>query len=295
MTNASSTTEKSEPHEPQPFRWRTGIAYKTRDRIVVRGYDVNELTGNIDFGSMTYLILRAELPSPAHAAMTNAMMVSLAEHAMSPSSATVRFATSGGAELSAAVAAGMAAIGRLHGTADRPAQMFLGVAERAAAEHVDVAEAARRTVAEMRARRESMPGFHHPQHIRDPRTARLLGLAEELDIAGDYVAVARAMEDATEGVFGRRLYLNGPGAMGCIGLDMGFEPVQIKALFLVARTASLCAHMIEESTREVGWRASAGAAMVQPLSLAMQGPDFYDGPPERTLPHPNGSTPIAAS
>jgi len=37
--------------------------------------------------------------------ITNAMMVSLAGHAMSPSSATVRFATAGGAELNAARAA----------------------------------------------------------------------------------------------------------------------------------------------------------------------------------------------
>ncbi len=269
--------------EREPFRWRTGIAYKTRDRIVVRGYDVNELTGAVDFGSMTYLILRGDLPSPAHAAMTNAMMVCLAEHAMSPSSATVRFAAAGGAELSAAVAAGMAAIGRLHGTADRPAQMFLGVTERAEKEGIDDAESARLTVAEMRARREAMPGFHHPQHIQDPRTAQLFELAEELGIAGRHVAVARAMEDATEAVFGRRLYINGPGAMGCIGLDMGFLPVQIKALFLVARTASLCAHVIEETSREVGWRASAGSTMVQPLSLEMQGPRWYDGPKERTL------------
>ncbi len=294
VANANSR-EMAETRREQPFRWRTNIAFKTRDRIVVRGYNLNELTGNVDFASMTYLILRTELPTPAHAAMTNAMMVSLAEHAMSPSSATVRFATSGGAELSAAVAAGMAAIGRLHGTADRPAQMFLGVAERAVAEGVDVVEAARRTVVEMRARRESMPGFHHPQHIRDPRTDRLLGIAEELGIAGQYVAVARAMEDATEGVFGRRLYLNGPGSMGCIGLDMGFEPIQIKALFLVARTASLCAHVIEESSREVGWRASEGAEMVQPLSLTMQGPDYYDGPAERSLPRTTGSTVTAVS
>jgi citrate synthase len=293
VTKEDGVKVKDEAPAQQPFRWRTSIAYKTRDRIVVRGYDVNELTGTIDFGTMTYLVLRGELPSRTHAAMTNAMMVSLAEHAMSPSSATVRFAAAGGAELSAAVAAGMTAIGRLHGTADRPAQMFLGVAERAAAEGIDRTEAARRTVAEMRARRESMPGFHHPQHIRDPRTDRLLGLADELGISGEYVAIARDMEDATEGIFGRRLYLNGPGSMGCIGLDMEFLPVQIKALFLVARTVSLCAHTIEESTREVGWRASAGAAMMQPLSLSMQGPDWYDGPAERVLELGHGSGPVA--
>lgn len=265
------------------FHWRTAIAWKNRERIVIRGYDVNELTGSLDFGEMVFLVLRGELPTPAQAKMTNALMVNLAEHAMSPSSATVRFATSGGAELNAAVAAGVAAIGRLHGTSDRPAEMYLGVAERAAHDGLSLTDAAAKVVGEMRERRESMPGFHHPQHIMDPRSQRLLGLADELGISGEYVRIARAMEAATDEVFGRRIYLNGPGAMGCIGLDMGFQPIQIKAIFIVARSLSLAAHSIEESSREKGWRASAGADMVQPLSLEMQGPDWYDGPADRTL------------
>ncbi|HYU84703.1 MAG TPA: citrate/2-methylcitrate synthase [Kribbellaceae bacterium] len=274
-------TEQNRPW----FHWQTSIAWKNKDRIVVRGYDVNELTGNIDFGEMLHLVLTGELPTPEIGKVTNALMVNLAEHAMSPSSATVRFATSGGAELNAAVAAGVAAIGRLHGTSDRPAYMFLGVEKRAKDEGISINEAAHRTVAEMRERRESMPGFHHPQHIQDPRTVRLLGLAEELGIAGRYVEIARAMEDATVGVFnGRRLYLNGPGSMACVGLDAGYEPLQLKAMFIVCRSLSLAAHSIEESQREKGWRASGNAGMIQPLSLEMQGPDWYDGPADRTLP-----------
>src|SRR6266540_2931711 len=187
-------TEQNRPW----FHWQTSIAWKNKDRIVVRGYDVNELTGNIDFGEMLHLVLTGELPTPEVGKVTNALMVNLAEHAMSPSSATVRFATSGGAELNAAVAAGVAEIGR-------------------------------------------------------------------------------AMEDATVGVFnGRRLYLNGPGSMACVGLDAGYEPLQLKAMFIVCRSLSLAAHSIEESQREKGWRASGNAGMIQPLSLEMQGPDWYD-------------------
>lgn len=266
------------------FHWQTGVAWKNRDRIVVRGYDVNELTGNLDFGQMLFLVLRGELPTRAQGEMTNALMVNLAEHAMSPSSATVRFATSGGAELNSAVAAGVSAIGRLHGTSDRPAEMYQGVRERAERDGLTPEDAAAKVVREMRERRERMPGFHHPQHIKDPRAPRVLQLADELGVSGTYTRIARAMEDATEEVFGRRVYLNGPGVMGAVGLDMGFEPAEIKAMFIVARTLSLCAHSIEESSREKGWRASQNAEMVQPLSLEMQGPDWYDGPADRTLP-----------
>lgn len=269
------------------FHWQSGLAWKDKENIVVRGYDVNELTGNLDFGEMLFLVLRGELPTSSQGAMTNAMMVSLAEHAFSPSSATVRFATAGGAELNAAVAAGVAAIGRLHGTADRPAEMYQSVLARAGEDGVAAEKAAAVTVAEMRARRERMPGFHHPQHIEDPRTRRLLELSDALNISGVYVSIARAMEDATEPVFGRRIYMNGPGAMGCIGLDAGFTPLQLKAMFIVARSLSLAAHTIEERTRERGWRASSDAEMVQPLSLQMQGAEWYDGPARRTLDPPS--------
>jgi citrate synthase len=277
-------TDQTFKPEKASFHWKSNIAWKNRTRIVVRGYDVNELTGNVDFGQMLFLVLKGEMPNEAQAKITNAMMVSLAEHAMSPSSATVRFATSGGAELNAAVAAGVAAIGRLHGTADRPAQMFIGVEKRAEEEGISIEEAARLTVAEMRARRENMAGYHHAQHIRDPRTVRLMELSDKLGITGKYVTIARAMEDATEAVFGRRLWINGPGAMGCIGLDAGYTSIEMKAMFITCRTLSLCAHSIEESITEKGWRASENSDMVQPLSLQMQGPDWYDGPADRHLP-----------
>ncbi|WP_327090464.1 hypothetical protein OIE66_07515 [Nonomuraea sp. NBC_01738] len=269
--------------EKKPFAWETAIAWKNKDRIVVRGYDVNELTGSISFAEHFHLVLRGELPTPEVGRMTDAIMVNMAEHAMSPSSATVRFATSGGAELNSAVAAGVAGIGKLHGTADRPAELFLSVARRAEEEGISDEEAAGKVVAEMRAVKERMPGFHHAQHIRDPRTVRLMELSDKLGITGRYVTIARAMEDATEEVFGRRIWINGPGSMGCIGLDMGYEPLQLKALFIVCRSLSLCAHSIEEMTREKGWRASSNSHMVQPLDLAMQGPDNYDGPEDRTL------------
>ncbi|MEV4166893.1 hypothetical protein [Nonomuraea dietziae] len=51
-------------------------------------------------------------------------------------------------------------IGRPHGTADRPAERLLAVAARAAADGLSDQEAAAKVVAEMRERRERMPGFH---------------------------------------------------------------------------------------------------------------------------------------
>lgn len=268
----------------EPFHWRTAISYKTKDRIVVRGYDLNDLTGNISFAEMVYLVWRGELPPAAHSRMLDAILVSMAEHAFSPSSAASRLVTAGGVPLHVGVAGGMLAIGSLHGTADRPAELFMGAVERMRREGLTLDETARRVAGEARRAGQRLPGFHHPQHIRDPRTARLLDIADELRITGVHVTMARAVEAATEDFWGRPIYLNGPGAVGAICADMGFDTDLIKGIFLLSRTVSLVAHTYEEAHRERGWRGSENAPIVQPLDLSLQGPAFYDGPPDRPLP-----------
>ncbi len=273
------------PHaDREPFHWRTAIAYKTKDRIVVRGYDLNELVGNMTFTEMAYLVWRGELPPENHTRMLDAIFISMAEHAFSPSSAACRFVASGGVPLHVGVAGGMLAIGSLHGTADRPAEFFNGAVERMSRDGLTCEETARRVAVEARRASQRLPGFHHPQHIIDPRTARLLQLADEYGISGKYVTMARAIEAATEEVWGKRIYLNGPGAVGAICLDMGFDTELIKGVFLLSRTVSLVAHTYEETHRERGWRASSRASIVQPLDLALQRPEFYDGPADRPVP-----------
>ena len=270
--------------EREPFHWRTAIAYKTKDRIVVRGYDLNDLVGNLSFAEMAYLVWRGELPSAAHARMLDALLVSLAEHAFSPSSAASRFVASGGVPLHVGVAGGMLAIGTVHGTADRPAELFKEAIDRMTREGLSREETARRVAGEARKDGRRLPGFHHAQHIRDPRTVPLLALSDRDGVSGPHVAMARAIEAATEEFWGRRIYLNGPGAMGAICMDMGFDVELIKGIFLLSRTVSLVAHTYEEMSREKGWRASTNTPIVQPLDLSLQRPDFYDGPRDRPLP-----------
>ena len=272
----------------EPFHWRTSIAYKTKEKIVVRGYDLNDLTGRISFAEMAYLVWRGELPPPNHGRMLDAILVSMAEHAFSPSSAASRFVASGGVPLHVGVAGGMLAIGSLHGTADRPAGLFREAVERMQRERLGLEDAARNVAGDARRAGRRLPGFHHPQHIEDPRTARLLELADRLGVSGQYVAMARAIEAATESFWGRRIFLNGPGAVGAICLDMGFDTDLIKGVFLLSRTVSLVAHAYEEARREKGWRGSANASITQPLDLSLQRPEFYDGPPDRPLPPGRG-------
>lgn len=269
--------------EKDPFHWRTSISYKTKDEIVVRGYDINELTGNIDFASMAYLTWMGELPGKAYQNMLNAMLVSLSEHAFSPSAASCRFVRSGGVALNVAVAGGVLTLGERHASADVPAAMFQAAVARMKKEGTTVEEAALNLVSEYRAERRIINGYHHPQHIKDPRVARLAEVARVNRIEGPHQELAWAIEDATEKVVGKRLYLNGPGIIAAVSSDMGMSPEQIKGLLILSRTVSLIAHSIEENEKEKAWRASSGSDITQPLDLSLQKPEYYDGPAKRSF------------
>ena len=268
----------------EPFHWRSDIAYKTKDKIIVRGYDLNDLTGNLDLGEMAYLVWRGELPSPAHAAMLNAIMVCLAEHAMSPSSAAARLVASGGVPLHAAVAGGMLTIGDFHGTFDRPAALFQQGLVSAQADGLSLVDQAEKMVADAKTKKQYLPGFHHPQHIQDPRSQRLMDVGRELGVAGQHFDLALAMEAATEKYHNKRIWLNAVGVSGALLSDMGFEPELAKGVMLVSRCISLVAHVHEEMAREKGWRASSGQNITQPLDLELQRPEFYSGPADREFP-----------
>ncbi len=272
-----------EEKKKEPFHWRTSIAFKTVDRIVVRGYDLNELVGNIDFASMAYLVWTGALPSENHRSILNALLVCLSEHAFSPSSVSCRFVASGGVPLNTAVAGGILAMGSKHGSADVTALMLQEAVKRCHEQGITLADCAKQIVLRHRQEGTMLSGYHHPQHIRDPRVARLFRLAETYGVQGDHQRLSKAIETATKDVYGRYLFLNAPGALAAIGSDMALSPGQIKGLMILSRTVSLVAHSLEETEREKGWRGSGKTDITQPLDLSLQLPEYYDGPQSREL------------
>ncbi|MFH1487024.1 MAG: citryl-CoA lyase [Chloroflexota bacterium] len=272
------------PEEKEPFHWRTAISYKTRDRIVIRGYDLSELLGRLNFGEMMYLVWKGELPTRNQGLMLNAMLVATTEHAFSPSSVATRFVAAGGTNLQASVVAGILSFGEAHGSAHRAAQLLQTYVERSRREGKSIREVADELVRE----NKIVSGLHHPQHIKDPRPPILFRLAEEYGVVGDHVRLAQEVEEAFERVRGKRLYVNEAGAVGAICSDLGFHWEVAAAVMFLARAAGCVAHAEEERERERGWRATSTDSITQPLDLALQLPQWYDGPAERRFPTDRG-------
>ena len=99
-----------------------------------------------------------------------------------------------------------------------------------------------------------VPGFGHPLHKPvDPRTVRILVLAEERGVAGRHVVMARRIERAVAEVWGKPLVMNVSMPIAAVLLDLDFPAAMIKAIPLLARTASLLAHLAEEQKNPIGF------------------------------------------
>jgi citrate synthase len=95
-----------------------------------------------------------------------------------------------------------------------------------------------------------VPGLGHPVHrVRDPRTPRLIGIAEEEGLHGPHLRLYEAIGRVHPQVLGRTLPLNGAGVCGAALADLGLPVELLRGFALLARAAGLLGQLAEERRR----------------------------------------------
>jgi citrate synthase len=223
------------------------------DRVEVRGRDLTgDLMGRLTFTEYFHLLLTGREPTEDQRFFLDVLLVAIAEHGMMPTNVAARMTLAADpGSLQGAVAAGILGAGPVVlGTSEECARLL------EAARGRDPEEIAR----EIRAAGGRLPGFGHPVHKPlDPRAERILALADERGISGEYVALARAFRDAAAAAWGRPLTMNVAMPIAAVMLELGFPASTVKAVPILARTASLLAHLAEEQQQPLGFL-MAGAA-----------------------------------
>ncbi len=243
--------------------WKTAVSKSSEQETLIRGYSIEELVGKKSFPEVVYLILKGELPSKAEAILIDAMLVSCVDHGINvPTITSARTVFSAGTPFSTAVGAGILAIGEFHGGAVEQAAKFLS--ENKEKNAVDV-------VKQMRAEKKRIPGFGHKIYSTDPRTNRLLEIASENKFWGKTIDFALEVEKELEKQSGKKLCLNVDGCIAALITEMGFDWRAGKAFFIIARSAGICAHVLEEWQRE------------KPFRRLDENETSYDGPAKREL------------
>jgi citrate synthase len=231
---------------------RTDIGSSTPNSITVFGRDfTSEILGKLSFGDMAFLELTARTPTANESTMFNAMLVTLVEHGLTPSSLVARLTILGAPEsLQAAVAAGLCGLGTVFvGSIEGTAKMLSEAMPKPlpADAHPALVQS---IVDRFEQSGAIIPGIGHPFHKPiDPRTPRLLELARETGFDGPYVGLVLAVAAEAEKRKGKSLPVNATGILGALCCEMGLEWRICRGLGVMARAVGLVGHILEEMRR----------------------------------------------
>lgn len=230
----------------------TSISTADAESVTVRGQDlVDDLMGRVGFTEYFFLLVTGRRPSDDQRFFLDLLLVAIAEHGLVPTNQVARMTYAADPDfLQGAVAAGLLGCGKvILGTTETAGRWLTETRAR-----LETGNAIDVVIAEARDQGRRLPGFGHPLHRPvDPRAQRILALAEERGVAGPHVRLARAAEDAVARLWPKPLPMNVSLAIPAVLLDLDFPPAVLKGIPILARTASLLAHLGEEAETPIGF------------------------------------------
>ncbi|WP_329352869.1 citryl-CoA lyase [Streptomyces sp. NBC_01261] len=242
----------SEP-TPRPA-YPTALGASDLRSITLLGHDLAEdIMGSVGFGELAFWLATQRRPSPGETRVFEAVLAALADHGFTPTAIVTRLTyLSAPDSVQGALAAGLLGGG----------SRFLGVTEDTGRFLHDVLESldgglptdeagwdavALRTVERRRAAGEFVPGLgHHVHKEGDPRTPRLIRIAQEEGVFGPHLSLFAAIGRVHPKVLHRTLPLNGAGVCGAALADLGLPLQLLRGFALLARTAGLIGQLAEE-------------------------------------------------
>ncbi|MGQ4435714.1 MULTISPECIES: citryl-CoA lyase [unclassified Streptomyces] len=241
--------------EPTPRpAYPTALGASDLRTITLLGHDLAEdIMGSVGFGELAFWLATQRRPTPGETRVFEAVLAALADHGFTPTAIVTRLTyLSAPDSVQGALAAGLLGGG----------SRFLGVTEDTGRFLHDVLESldgdlptdeagwdavALRTVERRRAAQEFIPGLgHHVHKEGDPRTPRLMRIAQEEGVFGAHLSLFAAIGRVHPEVLHRTLPLNGAGVCGAALADLGLPLQLLRGFALLARTAGLIGQLAEE-------------------------------------------------
>lgn len=239
--------------------WSTDIAEVRDDDVLIRGHLLTTIIGQRSFGELAYLIIGGRWPTEGQARVLEAIMVSVMEHGISPTTTVTRMMASYGNPIQVGVAAGLLTVGDHHGGAGEQIagwlrELVASIDSTGSDRAKAIRATARSFVAERREAREPIEGFGHPHHDVDPRTPLLFDIAREHGVYGDHSLLLESIEAELEAAVGRRIAINIDGVSAALLSDLDLDPRLGRPILMAPRVLSLAAHFIEEEDQGNKWR-----------------------------------------
>jgi citrate synthase len=241
------------------LKFPTSLGTSTADEIRLMGEDLTDLMGNVGFGELAFWLVTLRRPTPQEARVFEAVLVALADHGFTPTAIAARLTyLSAPDSLQGALAAGLLGGGSrfLGVTEDCGSYLHAVLEEQDGDLPTDDAGWDALALAAVTRTKETgnfVPGLGHPVHkVQDPRTPRLIQIADEEGLHGPHLRLFEAIGRVHEQVLGRRLPLNGAGVCGAALADLGLPVELLRGFALLARAAGLLGQIAEERRSPIG-------------------------------------------
>lgn len=238
---------------------QTAISTSDDERIVVRGKDLcTELVGHVGFSEYFFLLLTGSQPDAAQLKVLDAALVAIAEHGFVPSVQAARMTLAAAPDaLQGAVAAGLLGCGSVILGASESAGRLLVEIDRKVSGGLSIEASAREVLSVLIHAGHAVPGYGHPVHkALDPRVGALFATAQKAGADQRFINIAQAVERLLPELTGKPLRLNVSAAIPAVLLGAGFPVDALKGVPILARTASLVAHLAEEMKQPAGFALS---------------------------------------
>ena len=231
----------------------TAICGFDEEDILIRGKNlVSELMGNYSFTELFLLQALGEEPTDTQCRIVDAVLVTIMEHGLVPSSIATRLTRLGAPEsFQGAVAAGLLGVGdRYAGTAGECGELLEHIV---AAPEPERKSKAIEKVRSYRQMRRPIPGFGHPiHHGGDPRAGKLLDITKETGVGGDYLRALEILEVSVQEVVNKPLVMNVSAVIAAALGEAGVPASLMRGIVLIARCAGLVGHLFEEMNNPIG-------------------------------------------
>ena len=247
----------------RPVSYPTSLGTSDAETISLLGQDLaGDLMGKVGFGELAMWLVTRRRPTPSEVRVFEAVLVALADHGFTPTAIAARLTyLSAPDSIQGAMAAGLLGGGsRFLGVTEDCGQFLADVLARHPDQVPDDISDDRAweplavtAVEETRAVKRYVPGLGHPVHKeRDPRTPRLMQIADEEGLKGPHLRLFDAIGRVAPEILGRRLPLNGAGVCGAALADLGLPLELLRGFALLARAAGLLGQLAEEMRSPMG-------------------------------------------
>ncbi|NBX54269.1 MAG: citryl-CoA lyase [Betaproteobacteria bacterium] len=235
--------------------------------ITIRGKDlVRDLIGEVNFTQMIYFHILGRMPTPGQMRVLDAVLVTLVDHGVLATVGARMVYMSSPEAIQAAIATGIMGLGSQFGGVMEITGQHLETIMNA----TDGAQAAADIVASYRADKKPVPGFGHPHHKpEDPRTPKLLAVADQEGVAGAHVQALHTLAAAVDAAMGKHITINATAAMAALLGDIGVPGSIMRGFAAISRTPGIVGHLLEEQRHPAAYSIGMKAQELVPYTGSM--------------------------